>query len=194
MNKLLICLSALLVLFVSGCAPSSAPTPKKVDYDKSSEYKKNKKFYKINSNDAAKYKKACDLNNGSSCAKLGILYCKGDGVKKDKDMCKKYITKACELNDGMGCNHLGLIEIYDSPANWLFFYSRSQDYYFAAKYFAKACELNDGMGCNNLADAYKNGKGVKQDYSKAMKYYKKGCELGDTYGCGRYKELKRKGY
>ncbi|MGN1393531.1 MAG: tetratricopeptide repeat protein [Succinivibrionaceae bacterium] len=48
--------------------------------------------------------KSCNLDEGSGCDKLGVLYAKGQGVKQDKKIAKEYFGKACDLGEQNGCN------------------------------------------------------------------------------------------
>jgi len=167
MKKLLIGLSALVVLFVSGCAPSSSPTPK-VSSDTAS---------------VTELKKACDLNDGDACSKIGVMYFAGKGVQRNHSEALKYYKKACGLNDNKACNMVGII--YEKG---------KKNYRQAVKYYHKACTLNEGFGCFLLAYSYDSGQGVKQDYRQATKYYRKSCDLSDENGCKAYKNMKKAGY
>jgi TPR repeat protein len=53
--------------------------------------------------------KKCDLDDGSGCVNLGILYSNGYGVEEDKFKAFELYKKACELNNGDGCVNLGYI-------------------------------------------------------------------------------------
>ncbi|MFT2641279.1 hypothetical protein ACMWQJ_02135 [Helicobacter pylori] len=41
--------------------------------------------------------KACELNNGSGCSLLGLLYKYGQGVEKNLTKAAQYASKACKL-------------------------------------------------------------------------------------------------
>ncbi|MGN8527559.1 sel1 repeat family protein [Helicobacter pylori] len=49
------------------------------------------------------YSKACELNNGEGCSKLGGDYFLGESVTQDLKKAFGYYSKACELNDAKGC-------------------------------------------------------------------------------------------
>jgi hypothetical protein len=40
------------------------------------------------------FQKACDLNDGSGCSNLGVMYEKGKGVKQDDFKALKFLQKA----------------------------------------------------------------------------------------------------
>lgn len=177
MKKLLVGLSAIVMLVLSGCATSSAPTP-----NVSSHEETHTKLPK----DAAKLKNACDLKDSNACSKLSAMYLAGKGVEKNPTKALKYSKKACTLNNNKSCVMTGLF--YEN--GW----SRKKNYSQAAKYYRKACKLNEGFGCFLLAFLYDGGRGVKQDYHQATKYYRKSCDLKDKNGCKAYKNMKKAGY
>src|SRR5574344_1264120 len=84
--------------------------------------------------------KACSLNDGGGCNKVGGRNYKGRGVREDDKQAKTYYEEACSLNEGVGCGLLGA------------FYAEGrgvkQDYKQAKTYFEKACSLNNGGGCS----------------------------------------------
>lgn len=163
MRKLIISVSVLLGLFVSGCATSSP------------------EIGSTGGNSAEQLKKACELNKGLSCAKLGLLHADGIGVKKDFSKAHKYFKKACNLNNGMGCSYLGI-----SYNNGL---GIKQNSSLGKKYLQKGCDLNDGEGCFRLGIMY-----ADKDNSKAIKYLEKACDLKNVQGCVWYTVLKDKGH
>ncbi len=134
MKTLLINLSVLVVLFISGCATSSVPTPNVISYNDTD----------LNlPKSAVKYKKACDLNDGKACFELSRFYHKNIGVKQnelDAFQERKYLKKSCDLNYGLGCFTLGAIYLSQSPIS-------EQEFLDGKKYFKKACDLNYSMGC-----------------------------------------------
>ena len=143
MRKLLIGLSTLLVLLLSGCATTS-PTYKVVrgNYSKT------------------QLKEACDLNDAKACTVLGVIYRDGEdvkfmypiaaqGVKKDYSKAKKYFSKACGLNDGNGCYSLGYLYYTGEGVK--------KDYSKAKKYFSKSCDVNSAAGCEKYEKLKKEG-------------------------------------
>lgn len=61
------------------------------------------------------YKKGCGSKHrleelrAFSCAKLGLLYYQGKGVRQDKVAAKKYFGKACDLGEESGCNNYRIL-------------------------------------------------------------------------------------
>ena len=134
MKKLLIGLSALLVLLLSGCG-----TPEVAE-----------KRYIGDGESLKQLRKACYLNNGFVCSRLGFLYMNGEDVKQNYSKAKKYYSKACALNDKTGCYMLGVFYEYGSG-------SLEQNYLKAKKYYSKACDLNVSMGCSAFAALHDRG-------------------------------------
>ena len=156
MKKLLIGLSALLVILLSGCGP-----------EPQGPYSYVKGEY-VNT-----YKKDCALNDGRGCTFLAAVYWHRWSAKS-KIKAVKYFSKACSLNNGSGCTRLG--QFYESGDGGL-----RKDLSKAEMYYRKGCDLNNGLGCEFLGDIYRNGP--KKDESKAKMYYRKACKLGVTDVC-----------
>lgn len=142
MKKLLISLSVLVVLLLSGCVTTS-PTYKVVRGD-----------YSI-----TQLKEACDLDDARSCTALGLIYRDGEdvimyrnaakGVKKDFSKAKKYFSKACDLNYGVGC--YSLARLYTTGEGV------KKDYSKAKKYYKKSCDMNSVVACEQYKKLKKEG-------------------------------------
>lgn len=169
MKQLLIGFSALFVLILVGCAPSSSPSPKN----------------NLDTASIVELKKGCDLNDADKCDKLGTIYTLDKLVKQDQSKALKYFTKACNLNNYNSCNSVGVLLI-----GW----KKKREMSKAIKYLTKSCNGNFGAGCYNLAYTYLPGGISGTDYLKAKKYFSKACKLKDNQGCIEFKKLKRKGY
>lgn len=124
MKKLLISLSALFIVLVSGCG-----TPEMAD-----------KRYVGDGESLRQMKKACNSHDGFVCNRLGFLYMNGEGVKKNHSKAKRYYSKACDMNDGQGCYMLGVFYEYGNGG-------LEQNYSKAKEYYSKACELRVTKGC-----------------------------------------------
>ena len=110
------------------------------------------------------YKQAVDDGDGFSANKLFYCYWTGTwGVKKDKELARKYLLRAAELNDPQGCYNLGR-QYY--MGNDLV----NKDYGQAFVYTKKAADMGLVDACNALAYFYENGYGVDKDPQKAKEY------------------------
>ena len=133
--------------------------------------------------DAVPYcEKACNLDEGSGCSNLGLLYDEGQGVKQNYQQAKTYYEKACNLNNGASCFYLGHS------------YFNKQNYQQAKTYYEKACNLNYGESCGVLGVLYATGRGVRQNKRTAKEYFGKACDLGDQLCCDEYRRLNEQGY
>ncbi|MFP6124084.1 tetratricopeptide repeat protein [Helicobacter pylori] len=54
----------------------------------------------------ALFEKACDLNNGGGCFRLGVLYEFGQGVEKNLTKVAYFYSKACKLGFQKTCEIL----------------------------------------------------------------------------------------
>ena len=124
MKKIFVGLSVFLIFSLSGCG-----TPDISD-----------KQYIGDGESLKQLKKACALNDGFVCSRLGFLYMNGEGVKKNDSKAKKYYSKACSLNDKSGCYMLGVFYEYGSGG-------LEKNHVEAKEYYRKACELNVSKGC-----------------------------------------------
>ena len=110
------------------------------------------------------YKQAVEKGNGFSAQKL--YYCYGTGawgVKKDKELAKKYLLKAAEFGDPWGCYNLGMqYYIGNDLVN--------KDYGQAFVYTKKAADMGHIDACNAIAYFYENGIGIDKDPQKAKEY------------------------
>ena len=133
-EKLLVSLLALVVLLLSGCG-----TPEMAD-----------KRYVGDGESLRQLKKACDLNDGFVCSRLGFLYMNGEGVKQNYSKAKRYYSKACHQNEKSGCYKLGFFYEYGSGG-------LEQNNSNAHKYYSKACDLNVTKGCESYKELKEKG-------------------------------------
>lgn len=164
MKKLLISLSAILVL-LNGGNPSS-PEPNSNIQMTSQD--------KLDSH-VTKLEKACNGGDVEGCRLLGWKYY---SYGRSEIYSSKYhilFTKACSGGDVEGCCYLG--NMYEQGDGV------KQDYSKAFNLYTKACNGGFASGCTYLGEMYEFGRGVKQDNSKAINLYTKACEGDDGVGC-----------
>ena len=154
---------------------------------------------KKDANKAFEYvKRGCELNNASSCTKLGNIY---DDNKMYQKSAEAYM-KGCQLNSGVSCNNIGnmymhgqgVVKNYALSENFLnkalqlgynaynnlgFLYYKKGDDAKAKEYYIKGCDLKGTVACNNLAMLYSDHK----NYFKAYNTFIKSCNLGNAKGC-----------
>ena len=126
--------------------------------------------------------KACNLNSGEACARLGSSLIRSTNYVREARM---YYEKACSLNHGFACSYLGLMysEGEGGP----------QSYSEAKQLMDKGCRLNDAHGCSLLGTMYLDGVGGETDYKKARKYLEKGCRMNQGISCENLGNIYLKG-
>ncbi|RUM76155.1 MAG: sel1 repeat family protein, partial [Sulfurovum sp.] len=95
------------------------------------------------------YSLACDLDDQSSCDKLGYVY--GKRIRRilsEED--KKIAQRACDYGNGVSCYKLG--ELYYTKNKLV-----EKDIYEAIKFFNKACDMGQSNSCRLLGDIHKKG-------------------------------------
>jgi len=76
--------------------------------------------------------KACDSGNAKSCAAVGLLYEKGQGLEQDYKKASELYSKACDMRDANACEALGLL--YNDGKGI------KQNHKKASELFSKACD------------------------------------------------------
>ena len=122
----------------------------------------------------AAMKKGCELEDGESCNRLGIVFSKGEGgVAKDTTQVEGLYRQACELGFAWGCFN----EAWWSDAGG------SGEAPWAAKKLKLSCEMGLAKGCDAYADRLLTGRGVAYDPSAGNDYKVQACTLGETEAC-----------
>ena len=140
---------------------------------------------------------------------LGLLYEKGNFVRKDQEEAVKWFHEAAEhgnvdaqlnlgkryyLGFGVDKNHQEAVKWYRKAAELGNAHAQEElaniynnddavehDKEEALKWYRRAAELGNADAQNKLADMYYNGDGVGQDKEKVVKWYRKAAELGNAF-------------
>jgi TPR repeat protein len=96
------------------------------------------------------FQKACDLNDGSGCSFLGLMYKEGKGVKQDDFEIILFNAFAFFIHKSKIRATTARIQITRLLEKL------EQDDFKALKFFQKACDLNDGSGCSLLGFMHDN--------------------------------------
>lgn len=98
------------------------------------------------------YQKSCDAGDARSCNKLGILYKKGQVIKRNDKKANECYKKAnnlfkkdCESGDSFACYYLGVL--YQNGKE-----GAQQDKNLAKEYYGKACDLDHQLSCEHYQD------------------------------------------
>ena len=116
---------------------------------------------------AATYQIACDNLNAKACTDLGVMYRRGEGVKKDFPRAAQLLLRGCEGGNGLGCSNLGLLYWYGVMP---------KDDRRAVALFQRGCDGGDNNGCRVLGFMYEKGQGVTKDLNRAAAFYQRSRE------------------
>lgn len=139
----------------------------------------------LNANVLEELEKGCGKKDFQKCTTLGIIYSKGEIVKKDISKSVSYYTKACNGKNMDGCANLAYFYMLGNGVK--------QDFKKAVELYTETCNKTKKIGCTNLGLLYSKGNGVEKDAKKAIKFYDIACSAGDVSGCYNLGEKFRTG-
>ena len=113
------------------------------------------------------YQIACDKFNAKACTDLGVMYRRGQGVRRDYPRATKFTLRGCDGGNAQGCTNLGLMYWNNVLP---------KDDQRAGELFARACDGGDAHGCRALAFLYEQGQGVTKDLARAALFCQKAGE------------------
>jgi localization factor PodJL len=104
--------------------------------------------------------------------RLGGLYEKGLGVKKNPETARRYYLAAGEAGNAKALHNLAVLYAEGIDGK--------PDYQTAAKWFRKAADYGIADSQYNLAVLYARGIGVEQNLAEAYKWFALAAREGDT--------------
>jgi TPR repeat protein len=107
-------------------------------------------------------KKACDMNDASSCELVGAAYARADVVARDYQATDRYLRLACERRRAEACRLLASAHHTDADG---------------AVFAQRGCEMNDAEACDQMA-LLRKGK------SDEVMWLREACERGRGAACG----------
>ncbi|MFT3768449.1 MAG: tetratricopeptide repeat protein [Minicystis sp.] len=128
-------------------------------------------------NEAARYARACARDEPSSCFNLATLFEKGSGVGRDVDRAVVLLRRACDLSHGVACFELATRLKYGRGVK--------EDEESAVRMFLKACEHGSAQGCVSLGLHFEEGRYVAKDQARAAALFTTGCNGGALEECSR---------
>lgn len=111
------------------------------------------------------YLKAAEQGDVEAQYRVGLLYDRGDGVKRDYRAAREWYLKAAAQGEANAQNNLGSL--------YRFAQGGKLDYPAAREWYLKAAAQGSYAALNNLGHLYEQGQGVKQDYQAARWWYLK---------------------
>jgi TPR repeat protein len=131
------------------------------------------------------YRKLALVNDTWAMSRLGYLYNRGLGVKRDDAEAARWLRKASEAGNVHSMYNLAVL--YGSGQGV------AQDYDEAVKWYRKAAEGGDVDGMAGLAYMYDEGHGVPQDFDQAMTWYRKAADLNNAWAMNNIGTLYQNG-
>ena len=113
--------------------------------------------------------------------RLGGLYEKGLGVRKDLEAARRYYVLAGEAGNGKALHNLAVLYAEGIDGK--------PDYATAAKWFRKAADYGIADSQYNLAVLYARGIGVEQNRTEAYKWFALAAKDGDAESARKRDEL-----
>jgi uncharacterized protein len=107
-------------------------------------------------------KKACDMNDASSCEVVGTAYARGDVVARDYQATDRYLRLACERRSAEACVLLARAHASDADG---------------APFAQRGCEMNNAEACEEMAQ-------LRKGKSDEVMWLREACERGRGDPCG----------
>lgn len=172
MKRLLLALTALLVMSASAQESLTADQQKGKEYwDKAQVAYKEKDYKKTFKYD----KKAAELGYYKGCFSYGFCFYDGIGTEKDYSKAAEWFKKAVDLgyDKAHAYNYIGNS------------YYRLKNHQEANRYYKLALEAGNAWGGWNLATNYFDGDGVRKDEAEAARLFARAvvCERNSDYVC-----------
>ena len=114
--------------------------------------------------------KAAVLGDANAQNQLGLMYEKGQGVKKDYSKAFEWYSKSADQGNTSAQYNLGVIYKEGRGVK--------RDYTKAVEWYSKSAEQGNANAQYDLGIMYEKGRGVTRDYTKAIEWYSKAGEQG----------------
>lgn len=148
----------------------SCPSGKVMDSTGSCRSKSSGTAYACSPGNATECAEQCDKGSPQSCARIGYMHEKGEGIPQSDAKAFAAYKKACDSGDLEGCTGLGyMLSKSDKP----------EDKAQSVGVFRKACEGGSGRACSGLGQQAR----LRRDWAAASKEFDRGCRLGYTRAC-----------
>jgi hypothetical protein len=164
--------------------------------------------------------KACDLDDGDGCRRLGLTELHGEGTPKDEAKAVELFKKGCGLSSLPACRAAAGLLIDRRPRDAqgampfaekmcnakypegcfllaIALFDLKKDYPRALAYFDAECQDAKssfrGAACNYAGAITNDGKGMPKDLPRGMAYFTKACDYDDVNGCENAAEHYKRG-
>lgn len=127
------------------------------------------------------YTQAAEQGHVDAMYKVGMLYEKGRGLKRDFHQAFTWYEQAAKQGHSDAQYALALL------------YQRGrgvrQDYELAINWYVQAAFNGQPEAAYALGSIFQRGRGVNKDLSRAKEYYGQACDYGLQKGCDAYRRL-----
>ena|GEM_PF-3894354 len=118
------------------------------------------------------FEQAIQAGNSDALVNIGIMYYKGDGVKRDYKKAMQYYELSAQAGNSNALVNIGII--YHNGAGV------KQDYEKAMQYYELSAQTGNINALNNLGFMYLGGHGVNTNYWKSRENFQKVLEIDRT--------------
>lgn len=164
--------------------------------------------------------KACDLDDGDGCRRLGLTELDGHGTAKDEAKALELFKKGCGLSSLPACRGAAGVLIDRKPSDsagampfaeklctakspegcfllGMALFDLKKEFPRALGYFDAECQdaksRFHGAACNYAGAITYDGKGMPKDHPRGMAYFAKACDADDVNGCENAADHYKKG-
>jgi hypothetical protein len=136
------------------------------------------------------FERTCERGLAGACADRGVMYGRGEGIRRDSAKAVASFEKACDAGSAVGCTYLG--EWYSNagvqegwncgrPAFCTMLGDAAvgvpKEDAKAFQFFKRACGGGDQIGCASVSKMYQEGAGVRKDAAQAAAFWKRSLDL-----------------
>ena len=152
-----------LALFSQDRLPTSANNLGEENYNRAARLIEKDRYIEA----ATAYTVACDNLYAKACTDLGVMYRRGQGVRRSYPKAAELLLRGCDGGNGLGCSDLGLM-YWEGVM--------PKDDHRAVALFQRGCDEGDNNGCRVLGFMYEKGQGVTKDQTRAALFYQRARE------------------
>lgn len=128
------------------------------------------------------YQKACKLEDGHGCLRVGWYYDHGHAVDEDISNANIHYRLSCELGNPSGCNNYGRALMHVDTIDPKIEKNEAQ----GLELLVWACQQEEALACTGAGYYHEYTLGTDEDIKTALKFYETGCTLDDPHSGSCY--------
>jgi TPR repeat protein len=133
-----------------------------------------KRFRALYRHALANDEKSCSGDAADACARVGLLYREGRGVKRNLDRAERFLKTACKGGEETSCAHVAMIYLETGRT------ARSEE---AADLLERACKNATPWACLELGRRLLRGDGVPADPARGERVLRDACGADQHEAC-----------